>query len=173
MPNSGISKEASGRKISPEIAGLVDGVGGLHLVGRDHDGIDQDARHEHLLRLERAGLRQPLDLRDDDAAIVADRQRLIERAEIGALMLIGEVAALVGGGGADDRHIGDDRREVQPFVAGEFDTRTTGSPAALAFIAQPSRRGSTKVSMPTLVSTPGRLAAASRCMSNRMPEGML
>ena len=40
-------------------------------------------------------------------------------------------------------------------------------------IAQPSRLGSTKVSRPTLVMTPGRLAAASRCMSKRMPEGML
>src|SRR5271154_680386 len=50
---------------------------------------------------------------------------------------------------------------------------TIGSALALAFIAQPSRSGSTNVSMPTFVSTPGRLAAASRCKSNRMPEGTL
>src|SRR5271166_5935443 len=50
---------------------------------------------------------------------------------------------------------------------------TIGSAAALRFIAQPSRLGSTNVSMPTLVKTPGRLAAASRWMSNRMPLGTL
>ena len=51
--------------------------------------------------------------------------------------------------------------------------RTMGSAAAAGFMAQPSCAGSTKVSSPTLVSTPGRFAAASRCMSNRMPEGTL
>ena len=40
--------------------------------------------------------------------------------------------------------------------------RTMGSAAPLAFMAQPCRSGSTKVPRPTLVSTPGRLAAASR-----------
>jgi hypothetical protein len=42
---------------------------------------------------------------------------------------------------------------------------TMGRPAARSFIAQPSRIGSTKVSSPTFVSTPGRRAATSRCMS--------
>jgi hypothetical protein len=46
-----------------------------------------------------------------------------------------------------------------------------GTARAAAFIAQPSRSGSTKVSMPTLVSTPGRFPAASRSMSKRMPLG--
>src|SRR5271165_2706857 len=41
------------------------------------------------------------------------------------------------------------------------------------FIFPPCRRGSTKVSNPTLVNTPGRPAAASRCMWNRMPLGRL
>lgn len=48
-----------------------------------------------------------------------------------------------------------------------------GAAAPAAFIAQPSRTGSTKVSSPTLVRTPGRRAAASRFMSKRMPEGTL
>ena len=30
--------------------GVVDGLRRLHLVGRDHDGIDEDARHEDVLR---------------------------------------------------------------------------------------------------------------------------
>jgi hypothetical protein len=50
---------------------------------------------------------------------------------------------------------------------------TIASADAFAFIAQPSRAGSAKVSIPTWVSTPGRLAAASRCISKRMPEGTL
>src|SRR5579871_5692873 len=53
-------------------------------------------------------------------------------------------------------------------------TRSTiGSTDALAFIAHPSCSGSTNVCIPTFVSTPGRLAAASRCKSNRIPEGTL
>ncbi len=105
---------------------LISGVRGLHLVRRDHDRVHENAGDKDLLRPQGAGLRQPLDLRDDNAAIVAHRERLIERAEIGALMLIGEVAALVGRGGADDCHIGDDRREEQPFVAREFHHRRDG-----------------------------------------------
>ena len=48
---------------------------------------------------------------------------------------------------------------------------TMGLAAARAFMAQPSRTGSTKVPSPTLVSTPGRRAAVSRVMSNNTPEG--
>src|ERR1700756_2782152 len=55
----------------------------------------------------------------------------------------------------------------------KFTRLTMGSAAALVFIAQPSRAESTNVSMPILVSTPGRLAAASRCMSNKIPLGTL
>ena len=114
-----------------------------------------------------------LHLRDHDAAIVADRQRLVERAEIGALVLVGEVAALVGRGGADDRDVA--ARWSGRTARCRRRTRPCGRSArrAAAFMAQPWRSGSTKVSRPTLVSTPGRLAAASRCMSNRMPDGML
>ena len=38
---------------------------------------------------------------------------------------------------------------------------------------QPCRSGSTNVSNPILVNTPGRLAAASRCISKRIPDGTL
>ena len=174
MLNSGIAK----RRQRPEhLAGdrrIVERLRRLHLVGRDDDVVDQDAGHEHVMRLQRAALGDALHLRDDDAAIVAGRERLVERAEIGALMLVGEVAALVGRGGADDRHLRHDGREDRASPRHRTRTLLTiGSAAPRAFMAQPSRSGSTKVSRPTLVSTPGRLAAASRCMSNRMPEGML
>jgi hypothetical protein len=46
-----------------------------------------------------------------------------------------------------------------------------GSARARSFIAQPSRSGSTKVSIPTFVSTPGRCPAPSRSMSKTMPDG--
>ena len=69
------------------------------------------------MRLQRAVLGDALDLRDDDAAIVARGERLIEAAEIGAFMLVGEVAALVGGSGADDGDVRHDRREIEPFLA--------------------------------------------------------
>src|SRR3954447_12501587 len=112
---------ALGAEILTADGGIVGGLGGLHLVGCDHDRVDQHARHVDRERLERAGLGQPLDLGNDDPAIVAHRQRLIEWAEISALVLVGEVAALVGGGGADDCDVGDNGRKEQPGVAGELD----------------------------------------------------
>ncbi len=85
---------------------VVGGLRRLHLVRGDDDMIDQDRRaHARACGLQRAGLREALHLGDDDAAVVAGGQRLVERAEIGALMLVGEIAALVGGGGADDRDL--------------------------------------------------------------------
>jgi hypothetical protein len=62
------------------------------------------------MRLQRALLGDALDLRDDDAAIVACSQRLVEPAEIGALVLVGQVAALVSRRRPDDGDIGLDRR---------------------------------------------------------------
>ncbi len=91
---------------------IVERLRRLLLVGIDDDVIDQHARHAHVMRLQRAFLGDALDLRDDDAAIVAGGQRLIETAEIGALVLIGQVAALVGGRRADDRHLRHDRLEI-------------------------------------------------------------
>lgn len=73
------------------------------------------------MRLQRALLGYPLHLGNDDAAIVAGRKRLVEAAEIGALVFIGEIAALVGGRRADDRHLRRDRLEIKPVLALEGD----------------------------------------------------
>ena len=64
--------------------------------------IDQNPRDMHVMGLQGPGLGEALHLGDDDAAVVMGGQRLVEGAEIGALMLIGQIAALIGGGGADD-----------------------------------------------------------------------
>ena len=112
----------------------------LQLVGRDDDDVDQHAGHDDVVRPQRARRGEALDLRDDEAAVVAHRKRLIERPENAAFVLVGEIAALVGGGGADDRDVGNDGREEQPVVAGETRrARRSARPRALAFIAQPSR----------------------------------
>ena len=106
-------RHAEGRQRPEDLARYRRVVGRqrrLQLVGRDDDVVDQHAGHTHVMRLQRAVLDDALHLRDDDAAIVARRQRLFEPAEIGAFVLVGEVAALVGGGGADDRDVGHDRR---------------------------------------------------------------
>ena len=63
----------------------------LHLIRCNDDCVDENARHKNLLRFHHSGLRQPLNLGDDDAAIVAHGEGLIQRAEIGTLMLVGEV----------------------------------------------------------------------------------
>ena len=55
--------------------------------------------------------REPLDLRDDNAAVVAHGERLVERAENAALVLVGKVSALVGGRRADDRDLRNDASE--------------------------------------------------------------
>src|SRR5690606_22677856 len=107
MLNSGTRNVSSGRKISPEMAGS-------YSVCVDPPVIHQPAGHAHVVRLQGAVLGDTLDLRDDDAAIVAGGERLVEPAESGALVFIGEVAALVGRGGADDRHLRRDRLEVEP-----------------------------------------------------------
>ena len=111
-PNSGVSKDDSGPEDLARDRRLVGGVRRLHLVGRD----DDVRRPGRPARRRRAACSVPargeaLDLRDDDAAIVAHRERLVERAEIAALVLVGEIAALVGGRRADDRDVGDDRLE--------------------------------------------------------------
>ena len=84
---------------------IVERLRGLHLVGRDDDRVDEHAGHDDVAAAQRADVGEPLDLGDDDAAVVAGGERLIERAEIAAFVLVREVAALVGGGGADDRDV--------------------------------------------------------------------
>jgi len=125
------------------------------------------------VRTQRSGDGQPLDLRDDNATVIARSEGLVDRAEYAALMFVGEVAALVRRRRPDNgdlRVIVGKNSQSCPAKATRL---TIGSADAFGFIAQPSRAGSTKVSIPTWVSTPGRLAAASRCKSNRIPEGML
>ena len=53
----------------------------LLLVGIDDDIVHQHAGHTHVMRLQRTALGDAFHLRNDDAAIVAGRQRLIEAAE--------------------------------------------------------------------------------------------
>ena len=100
--------------------GVKRGLRGLPLLRLDDHEIDQHAGHVNGHRLQRAGVGKPLDLGDHDAAVVARGQRLIERTEVGALVLPGDVAAIVGAGAANDGDIGHDRREVEPGVAVEF-----------------------------------------------------
>ena len=127
-------RHAEGRQRPEDLARdrrIVGRLRRLQLVRRDDDVIDQHAGHAHVMRLQRAVLDDALDLRDDDAAIVARRQRLLEPAEIGALVLVGEVAALVRRGGADDRDLRRDGSEIEPVLAVELlDLRTIGSLAA-------------------------------------------
>ena len=109
--------------------GVEHGLCGLPLLRLDNDIVDQHAGHVHSHRLQRAGVGAPLDLRDDDAAVVAGRQRLVESAEVGPLMLPRNIAALVRGGAANDGDIGHDRREIEPGVAvelGAADDRVSG-----------------------------------------------
>ena len=100
---------------------LVSRMRGLQLLGRDHDVVDEDAGNDDVMGLKRARRGQPLDLRDDDAAVVAHGERLVERPENAALVLVGKVSPLVGRRCADDRDLRRDRREEQPFLAGEID----------------------------------------------------
>ena len=98
----------------------------LQLVGVDHDVIDQHTGYANVMRLQRAVLDHALDLGNHDAAIVVRGERLFQSAEIGAFVLVGEVAALVGGRRADDRNVRHDRAEIEPFVAVELLDRHDG-----------------------------------------------
>ena len=142
---------------------VVDGLGRLLLVGVDDDVIDQNAGYPDLLRSKRAESRQPFHLRDDDPAIVARRQGLIQGPQISPFMLHREIAAFIGSRRADNRDVRRDGGEKQPFVAFKVHHPNDFLDGAL-FIRAPFRRGSTKVSIPTLVRMPGRPAADSRCI---------
>ena len=72
------------------------------------------------MRSQGTGGGEAFNLCDHQAAVVAHAQRLIERAENTPLVLIGEVAALVGRGGTDDSDVGNDCRKKQPIVAGKI-----------------------------------------------------
>ena len=106
--------------------GVEDGLRGLPLLRLDDHAVDQHARHVNRHRRQRAGVRAPLDLGDDDSAVVARGQRLVESAEVGPLVLPGNVAARVGGGAANDGDIGHDRREMEPGVTVELGAADDG-----------------------------------------------
>ena len=76
-------------EIAMDLAGqrrVVEGLRGLHLIGVDHDSVDKNPGNADVLRGQLV-LRQPLDLGDDNAAVVVGGVRLIERAESAALLL--------------------------------------------------------------------------------------
>jgi hypothetical protein len=78
-------------------------------------------RHLDLLRMQGVVLHHLQHLRDDDAAValrgLGDRDRLVEDA----LVLDRDVAVLVGGGAADQRHVDPRRAVEQPLLAVEVD----------------------------------------------------
>ena len=100
---------------------IVAGLGRLHLIRIDHDDVDQRAGHVDLAGRDRARRLEAPDLRDHEAAGVARRERQIERAERRRLLGHRDVAAGIGGGAADDRHVRRDRPNVQPLLAVELD----------------------------------------------------
>ena len=73
------------------------------------------------MRFQRAFLGNAFDLRNDDTAIVARSQRLIQPTKISTLMLIGEIAAFIGSGGADDRDMRHDIGEIEPVLTFKTD----------------------------------------------------
>ena len=99
------------------------GLRRLELIGGDDDRVDHDARHADGLRRQRPALGEPLDLGDDEAAVVVGSERLVEHAERRPLVLAREVPVLVGGRGADDRHVNGDGPQVEPLAAVELDHR--------------------------------------------------
>ena len=92
----------------------------LGLVG-DDDAIDQNAGNLHVLRADRAGLDDALDLRDDDAAIVVRGHGLGEHVQRQRLLLHADVAGRVGAGAADEGHVDLRRRVEQPLLAVDDD----------------------------------------------------
>ena len=100
---------------------LIGGMRRLQLLWRDHDIIDENAWNDDVVRAQSACRRQPLYLSDDDAAVVANGERLVERAENAALMLVGKVSALVGGRCADDGDLRRDGRKEEPLLSSETD----------------------------------------------------
>ena len=99
--------------------GVIGGFGGLFLVRIQHDQIDQMPRHPHVVRAQGPRCRQAFDLRNHQTAVVAHSDGLIQTAEISALMFVGQIAALVRRGGAQDADIGNDVWKVEPGVAAE------------------------------------------------------
>ena len=99
--------------------GVVDRLRGLPLLRIDDHMVHQVAGHVYLLGIDRAGAHYPLHLRNDNSFVVTRRQRLIQSAEKGGLVLEGQISPLIGRRRSDDRHAWGDDREEQPLVARE------------------------------------------------------
>ena len=65
---------------------------------------------------------QAFDLGNHQPAVVAHSNRLIQPAQISAFVFIGQIAALVRRGGAQNADVGDDVGKVQPRFAAKFHT---------------------------------------------------
>src|SRR6516165_12610181 len=85
--------------------GIIRGLSGLLLIWIDDDIVHKHTGHTNLLRPQGAKSRQTLNLSDDYSAIVTRRQCLIKGAQVSAFMLHGQIAAFIGGSGANDRNI--------------------------------------------------------------------
>src|SRR5215208_1796423 len=96
--------------------GVVEGLRGLHLIGVDNDGVDEDPGYVDILS-RKLGFGESLDLGDDDAAFVVCGVSLVECPEGAALFLVREVAVRVGGSGSDDRDVNVNRRVEEVVVA--------------------------------------------------------
>ena len=96
--------------------GVVVGLGGLHGVGDDHDGVDENAGHAHVLGEEGAGGDAAFDLGDDDAAVVVGGQGDIVGPEKGAFALEGEIAQLVGCGRPNQSYVRVQGAQIEPLL---------------------------------------------------------
>ena len=119
--------------------GFIGRLRGLHLFGIERDMVDQGAGHADGLRRQAAIWHHALDLGDDDAAIVARRQCLVQRSQIRAFVLHGQVAIFIGCRAADDGHINRDRLVEEPLLAGEVDARHDVVPRDVVHLAATMR----------------------------------
>ena len=168
----GVSKAAVGTRISPEMAGIVGRLCGLQLLRVHHDDdrpgfrahapAAASAIRSRTMRLTCAMTMPPV-LRTASAWSSAPGKRLpARRSDCRARRRWCR----------DDRDVWRDGREEQPLLASEEIFAHDRCSALRSRVHRAALLpGSTNVSRPTFVSTPGRFAAASRCMSNMMPRG--
>ena len=117
----GLGLEAGQRlRNLPADGRVVHRLRGLPLIGIDHHMVHQMAGDADIVRPQVAGPDDALDLGDDDATVVACGHRLLQRAQQRAFVLIAQVAALIGRGGAQDGHVGRHSGKEQPVAPVEM-----------------------------------------------------
>ena len=89
-------------------------------LGED-DAVDQHAGHLDAARIQRSFGGDPFDLRDDDAARVARRDRQREVLERERLALGGDIAVGISRGPANQRNLDRERLEEQVLAAVDFE----------------------------------------------------